>query len=371
MNFTINRECLLNNLNNVSKALSNKIQMPGLTGILFNVQKDSIIMTTSNNEISIQVTIKDNFNVIEEGDALISGKLLLEIIKKLTSDNVDFISFEDNSIKILSGKSVFTLNCLPLESFVQISFDNSNVNFTLDAINLKQIIRKTAFAISNNESRVVLTGVSIKTNGNTIEVTATDSYRLARKKLTFEYSFPEINIVIPGKSFDELNKIIEEGNDIVEIHCSSTKVLFKYKNLLFQSRLIEGVFPKIDALIPTKYINNITFNKEDLITTIDRISLFVANEVSNIIKLTINNDGSVEFAANSNEIGAAREEIVPLKMATSNTLTIAFSYKYFLEALRSFDDENVSINITSEIKPFTITSEKDVALIQLILPVRA
>ena len=252
MNFTIDRENLLFNLNNVSKALSNKIQMPGLTGILFNVRKDAIILTASNNEISIQVTIKDKFTVIEEGNSLISGKILLEIIKKLTSDKVDFITFEDNAIKILSGKSVFTLNCLPIESFVQISFDDSNIVFTLDAINLKQIIRKTAFAISTNESRVVLTGVSIRTDGKSIEVTATDSYRLARKKLIFDYEFPEINIVIPGKSFDELNKIIEEGNDLIEIHCSSTKVLFKYKNLLFQSRLIEGVFPKIDSLIPTR-----------------------------------------------------------------------------------------------------------------------
>ena len=370
MNFTIDRENLLFNLNNVSKALSNKIQMPGLTGILFNVRKDAIILTASNNEISIQVTIKDKFTVIEEGNSLISGKILLEIIKKLTSDKVDFITFEDNAIKILSGKSVFTLNCLPIESFVQISFDDSNIVFTLDAINLKQIIRKTAFAISTNESRVVLTGVSIRTDGKSIEVTATDSYRLARKKLIFDYEFPEINIVIPGKSFDELNKIIEEGNDLIEIHCSSTKVLFKYKNLLFQSRLIEGVFPKIDSLIPTRYANSLTFNKEELISAIDRISLFVANDISNIIKLTVNSDGTVEFMANSNELGAAKEEVTPLSATSNGSIQIAYSYKYFLEALRSFDDEKVSINITNELKPFTLTSEKDVNLVQLILPVR-
>lgn len=370
MNFTINKECLLMNLNNVSKALSNKIQMPGLTGILFNVKKNEIVLTASNNEISIQATIKENFNVVEEGSALISGKILLEIIKKLTSETVDFISFEENTIKILSGKSVFTLNCLPLESFVQISFDNSNIVFTLDAINLKQIIRKTAFAISNNESRVVLTGVSIRTDGKNIEVTATDSYRLARKKLAFDYDFPEINIVIPGKSFDELNKIVEDGKEILEIHCSSTKVLFKYKNILFQSRLIEGVFPKIDSLIPTRYANCITFDKEDLMAAIDRISLFVANDISNIIKLCVNTDGVVEFMADSNELGAAKEEITPVSMTSNNPIQIAFSYKYFLEALRSFDDEKVSINITNELKPFTLTSEKDINLVQLILPVR-
>lgn len=369
MNFTIDRECLLFNLSNVSKALSNKIQMPGLTGILFNVSKKSIILTASNNEISIQVTINDKFNVIEEGTALISGKLLLEIIKKLTSQNVDFITFEDNAVKILSGKSVFTLNCLPVESFIQISFDNSNINFSIDANNLKQIIRKTAFAISTNESRVVLTGASIRTEGNSIIVSATDSFRLARTKIVFDHDFPEINIVVPGKSFDELNKIIEDGNENIEIHCSSTKVLFKYKNLLFQSRLIEGVFPKIDSLIPTRYANSIEFNKDELMLAIDRISLFVANDMSNIIKLSINNDGSVDFTANSSEIGAANEEITPINITSTDVFQFGFSYKYFLEALRAFDDESVSINITNNVKPFTITSKKDVNLVQLIVPV--
>lgn len=371
MNFTINREVLSQNLNYVGKALSNKIQMPGLTGILFQVYKNKIILTASNNEISIQVKIKDKFNVIDEGEFLIQGKYLIEIVKKLPSEDVDFMSFEENTVKILSGKSVFTLNCLQLESFPMISFDNSDINFTIDSVNLKQIIKKTVFAISNNESRVVLTGVSLKAKDNVIEVTATDSYRLARKKLQFDYNFPEINIVIPGKSFEELNKILEENQKVVEVHCSSSKILFKIGDILFQSRLIEGVFPKIDSLIPTKYLNILKFKKENLISVIERVSIFVSNELSNIIKLSINENGIIEFASISNELGAAREEIQVINSSINSQMQIAFSSKYFLEALRSFDAEEVEVNFTGEIKPFTITSDKDINLIQLILPVRA
>ena len=105
MNFTINRETLSQNLNIVSKALSNKIQMPGLTGILFNVKKDKIILTASNNEISIQNVIKSNFSVIEEGEFLIQGKFLIEIIKKITSNEVDFSDFDGNVVKIIAGKT--------------------------------------------------------------------------------------------------------------------------------------------------------------------------------------------------------------------------------------------------------------------------
>ena len=281
------------------------------------------------------------------------------------------MSLEENSLKILSGKSVFTLNCLQLESFPMISFDNSDIKFTLDSINLKQIIKKTVFAISNNESRVVLTGVSLKAKDNIIEVTATDSYRLARKQITFDYKFPEVNIVIPGKSFEELNKIIEENQEIIEISCSSSKILFKMNNILFQSRLIEGVFPKIDSLIPTKYLNVLKLKKEELISVIERVSIFVSNEASNIIKLTINEDKSIEFSSTSNELGAAREEISALESLINSPMQIAFSSKYFYEAIRSFDSEEVEVNFTGEIKPFTITSDKDVNLVQLILPVRA
>ena len=371
MNFTINRETLSQNLNIVSKALSNKIQMPGLTGILFNVKKDKIILTASNNEISIQNVIKSNFSVIEEGDFLIQGKFLIEIIKKITSNEVDFSDFDGNVVKIIAGKSVFTLNCLQLESFPLISFDESDIKFTLDSINLKQIIRKTVFAISNNESRVVLTGVSLKAKNNKIEVTATDSYRLARKEIIFDYNFPEVNIVIPGKSFEELNKILEDNQEIIEISCSSNKILFKIGETLFQSRLIEGVFPKIDSLIPSKYLNTIVFNKEDLISVIERVSIFVTNELSNIIKLSINTNGLIEFASISNELGAANEEIQSISGEINSNMQIAFSSKYFLEAIRSFDSENVEVNFTGEIKPFTLTSKKDINLVQLILPVRA
>ena len=133
--------------------------------------------------------------------------------------------------------------------------------------------------------------------------------------------------------------------------------------------MIEGVFPKIDSLIPTRYANSIEFNKDELMLAIDRISLFVANDMSNIIKLSINNDGSVDFTANSSEIGAANEEITPINITSTDVFQFGFSYKYFLEALRAFDDESVSINITNNVKPFTITSKKDVNLVQLIVPV--
>ncbi len=373
MNFTINREVLLQNLTNVSKALSSKIQMPGLAGIKFNVYADHILLTASNNEISIQTKINDsaNLKIVEPGEFVVQGKYLLEIVRKTTSQDVEFVSFDENTIKILANKSNFTLNCLQLESFPSISFADSALNVTIDSINLKQMIRKTAFATSISESRPILTGVSFTCKENKIELIATDSFRLAKKYINAQNNYPNINIIIPGRSLDELFKILEDLEEPVEIHCTSTKSLFKYRNLLFQTRLIDGVYPNIEQLIPSKFITEISFNKEELIASIERAAIFVTNEMSNIIKMSLNSNGIVELASTTNQIGVAREELTPLKCTDSFHFEIAFSAKYFLDALRAIDSQIITIHFTGEIKPFTITGEKDFNLIQLILPVRA
>lgn len=371
MNFVIKRETLLNQLNIASKALSNKVQMPGLSGILFDVQTNCITLTTSNNDISIKTIINSNFKVSEIGSFVIQGKYLIEIIKKITAEEVEFVSYENNTIKLLAGKSVFTLNELSLDSFPTISFDEGNLSFEIDSINLKQIIKKTSFAISTNESRVVLTGVALSINKNVLEFVATDSFRLARKQITFNKEMPDIKIVIPGKSLDDLNKILDENEGTVKVSCSTNKALFTFENILFQTRLINGVFPNIETLIPQSYQLTVKFDKDKLLETIDRVSIFVSNESSSVIKLSIQSNGTVEFSSTSNEVGAAVEEITPLDMTNAVSIEVALSSKYLLDALRTFDSKEVFINFCNVIRPITITSEHDHNLIQLILPLRA
>ncbi len=273
-------------------------------------------------------------------------------------------------VKILADRSNFTLNVLDKEAFPLISFDDSPVHLALDVLNLKQIIKKTTFAASISESRMVLTGVAFSTNESKMEAIATDSFRLAKKYMIFDRQYPKISVVIPSKSLDELNKVIEEIDQMVHIHFFSTKVLFKYKNILFQTRLIEGVFPNTSSLIPTEFMSSLRFGKQELLSAIERASLFTSSESTNIIKMTLTNEGSVEITSTSNEIGAVLEEITPLQCSKVVPFQIAFSSKFFMDALRAFDSAEVTIHFTGEIKPFIITGEYDVNHIQLILPVR-
>lgn len=372
MKFSIEREILLQNLNHVSKALSTKPQMPILTGIQIDVQDDYLKLTASNSEISIQTKIDKNKDLIieETGSVVLPGRYLLEIVRKVDAKIIDFVSFEENMVKILADRSNFTLNVLDKSTFPYLVFEESEININLDVLNLKQIIKKTAFAASTSESRMVLTGVNFTTEKNKLEVIATDSYRLAKKFILFNNEYPTINVVISSKSLDELNKIIDDPNETVNIYFTNVKVLFKYKNILFQTRLIEGIYPNTASLIPTDFLTSLKFNKNELLAAIDRASLFTNSEMSNIIKLTLNSDKIVEITSTTNEIGAVLEELNPLYISNLIPFQIAFSSRYFLEAIKVFDSNEITIHFTGEIKPFIITGEYDVNHIQLILPVR-
>ena len=370
MRFTINHNLLLENLNYVSRALSSKTPMPILTGIKIDVRSSSVTLTSSKSDISIQAKIVDPRLVVEEeGTVVLPGKYLLDIVRKSESENLEFISFEENTVKILANKSNFTLISMDYSNYPLISFADSNTNMTIDALNLKHLIRKTSFAASLSETRLILTGVNFTTKDTKLEAVATDSYRLSKKYMNFEKSFPQISVILPSKSLDELVKILENDQDIVEIHISPTKTLFKVKNILFQTRLIDGKYPDTSVLIPEHFVNSIRLNKQDLINAIERASLFSNIEGTNIIKMDVE-ETLVKITSTNAEIGTVIEEVNTLEQSNNHALRLAFSSKYLLEALKSFDDNEIVIHFTGEIKPFIITSDHDFNQLQLILPVR-
>lgn len=372
MKIQIERDLLFNALSNVSKAVSNKPQMPILTGIKIDVKSDYITLTASNSDISIQIKLenKDKMLIEEVGTVVVPGKYFCEIVRKCESNKILITTFEQNSVKILANQSTFTLNLLDKSIFPYISFDDSANCLYLDALNVKNIIKKTAFATSFSEAKMVLTGVNFVNNGDKLDVVATDSFRLAKKYLVFDKENPNIKAIIPSKSLEELNKIVEDVQETVEMHFSQTRALFKYKNILFQTRLIEGNFPNTKSLIPTEYITSVKFNKQELINAIDRASLFNSSDLSNIIKFNITENKEIIISSTANEIGDSLEKIKPVDCSQFISFETAFSSKYFLEALKAFDSNEITIHFTGEIKPFVITSEYDINHIQLILPVR-
>jgi DNA polymerase-3 subunit beta len=372
MNFQINKDTLLNNLIVAQKALSNKTPNPALQGIKMDVLEDQIIITTSNSDIAIKLNIKDpSLTIKEQGSALIPGKYFIEIIKKLDGLKVQLSAGTDNMLRIEADRSDITLNMMEIEDYPEIQFNEKVKSIKINVRVLKTIIRQTAFATSSIENRPILTGVNFKIDGKKLVSIATDSYRLSQKEIELNESYEPINIIIPGRSLEELIKVLENNNDFVELHFDHSKILFKYNNLFFQSRLLEGSYPETSKLIPTEFPSVIKFNKENLMTAIERASLLSSHDGNNaIVKLALRQDNIVEITSNSPEIGKVVEEVYPVDEIKGSPFKIAFSSKYILDALKIFNSSEVYVNFTGEIRPFIIKGEYDENMLQLILPVR-
>jgi len=372
MNFQINKDILLNSLITAQKALSNKTPNPALQGIKLEVLSDHLVITTSNSDIAIKLIVKDNnLNIKEQGSILIPGKYFIEIIRKLDGLKVSLSLVADNMLRIEADRSDITLNMMDINDYPELEFNEKVKSVKINVRTLKTIIRQTAFATSSIENRPILTGVNFKIDGNKLTSIATYSYRLSQKIIELNEVYEPLNIIIPGKSLDELLKVLENNNDIIELHFDHSKILFKYGNLLFQSRLLEGNYPETSKLVPTEFPIVIKFNKESLSTAIERASLLSSRDGNNsIVKLQLKSDNIVEITSNSPEIGKVLEEVYPVDEIVGTTIKIAFSSKYILEALKIFNSSEVSINFTGEIRPFIIKGAYDEDMIQLILPVR-
>ncbi len=274
---------------------------------------------------------------------------------------------------IRADKSEFKLRLMDVEDYPDIDFMDLNNPLTFDPKVLSDIIKETNFATSQNEKRPVLTGVDLKFLEKKLFCVATDSYRLAQKDIAFDLEREPFDLVIPNKSLDELQKILETIQTPVELYINPNKVLFKFENILFQTRLLEGSYPDTMRIIPKSFVVEIPFHKEQLLSALDRVSLLSPKEREtnvNIVKLALKENQVVEISSTNAEIGDASEEIIPSGEVKGPQINLAFSSKYLKEALKTFHSEEVVISFSGEIKPFIITGKDDPSLLHLILPVR-
>ncbi len=371
MNFKIERELLLATLQNVSRGLSQKTPMPVLTGIKLVVEENKITFITTNKEVAIKIELEknDKIKIHEIGDCVIPGKYFIDIVRKVEGKEIEIALFEKKSIKIISDKSDFTLIAYDKTNYPTTNFNTVTEPILLDSSELKQIIKQTAFACATTESRLVLTTLNFKAKNGKLEIVATDSFRLA-KKVSDLAKEVDIDINIPSKSLEELSKILEEDSTFVKMYLENSKAIFEYKNIIFVTRLVEGKYPNTESLFPKNSLFEAIFVKNELLNAVDRASLFTSLDNLSIVKFDFKGQNKVEISSNSSEIGKVVEELSIKNTLNDVNFQIAFSTKYLIEALRSFETNEVTFYFTGEIKPTLIKEEKNPSLTQLLLPVR-
>lgn len=376
MRFTIQRDKLITSVQDVMKAISSRTAIPILTGMKIEAKQHGITLTGSDSDISIESFIPTEKNGeiyvenIEEGSIVIHARYFPDIIRKLPENTVQIEVDEQLQVTIRSGKAEFSLNGQDADEYPllpQVETDNS---FQMPTDLLKYMIKQTVFAVSSMETRPILTGVKFTLGKGKLNFTATDSHRLASRDVPIDAGELEFsNVVVPGKSLNELNKILDDTEEMVEISVTENQILFKTEHLNFLSRLLDGNYPETSRLIPTQSKTTIFTKTKELIQAIDRAALLAKEDRNNVVRLTTLDNNMIEIMSNSPEIGHVTEE-VPIQSMEGEELKISFSSKYVLEGLRAIHADEVKIEFTGAMRPFIIKPINGDEILQLILPVR-
>ncbi len=371
MRFIISKSHLVNGLNIVTKGVSHNTPIPVLTGVKFELKEDGLILIGSDTDISIKTFIpfkenkKEVITVFDEGECVFQAKYITDIAKKMEGERIEFVLIDGNLVKISDQKTNVNLNGISVEEYPFIDFALNSEVIKIKGDVLKRVIQQTIFATSQKETRPILTGVNFKIDGNTLEATSTDTYRLARKKIVIGDS-AYFNVTIPSKSLTEISKIIE-GNEEVHISFYEKKVIFILNNTIISSRVISGTYPETDRLVPKEFEIKLETIAGDIISSIERASLLTTDR-NNIVRLHMSPD-KIEISSRSQEVGSVVERIEEFKYEGSK-LEISFSAGYVLDAIKAIGSEDIEILFNGEMKPFIIKGKKDDSLTQLILPVR-
>jgi len=370
MKFVIDKNILLEALTNVTRAIGTRTTIPILNGIIFDLMSDGLSLLASDSELTIKISIpeSDIKHIDKTGSMIIQSKYILEIIRKMPSDVINFEAVDSNKIKIYTDNNEYNLNCYDIADYPHISLEESREPITIKASTLKSIINETSYAVSTQEVRPLLTGINLKITGDMLEAIATDSYRLAKKNIKLETPVNNmINIVIPGKSINEFEKMITTDDEII-MHIFNNKILFKYLNIQFQTNLLSGTYPDTNHFIPSEFAYMINLDLKNFNDAVDRASLLAQSKDKNIVRVLID-DKVMVISSSANEIGKTEEKI-NIESSNKEKLEIAFSSRYMLEALKVIKDDNILLLINSDDKPILIKSVKDETLLELILPVK-
>ncbi|MCF6165164.1 DNA polymerase III beta subunit [Furfurilactobacillus rossiae] len=377
MKFTVNRQSFIKKLNDVSRAISTKTTIPILTGLKLEVTSNEITFTGSDTDISIETTLRADdenaeLNVEEAGNIVLPARFFGEIVKRLPEATMTVAVKEGFQANITSGAAAFTINGLDANSYPHLPEIESDDEVTLAGDVFRDIINTTVIAVSNQESRPILTGVHFTLAGDQFTAVATDSHRLSQRKITLPTPATETHdVIIPGKSLVELSRMIGEDSTDVKMRLAENQVLFLLGDTSFYSRLLEGNYPDTSRLIPSESDTTMEISAPTLLSAIERASLLSHESRNNVVKITLKGEEkSATIFGNSPDVGAVEENLSAISLEGSD-LEISFNPDYLKDALRSFGQSQIKLSFTSALRPFTLVpSEDEQNFIQLITPVR-
>lgn len=365
MHVVCKKNDLFHGVQTALNAVSNRNTLPILSNILFESQKDSLKLTATDLEVSIVCMIPSQ--VLSPGNITIPAKKLFDIVRELPDEEITLKLNDNNLIILTCGKSIFKLNGLPKDEYPLLPKIKKEDGVDLAQNYLQDMIKKTIFSVSTDETRYVLNGVLFVVENDIIRMVSTDGHRLSfiEKKLDKAVS-QNIHHIVPAKALQELNKVLS-GEGTVNIQLNENQIIFSSPDLVLMSRLIDGQFPNYEQVIPKKSETSILCNTEKFNSATRRVSL-LASDKSNSVKYVFS-QSQLLISANTPEVGEAQEDIDIVN--PNDTITVAYNAKYVLDAVKNIDTPEFIIELTTNLNP-GVFKPKDNTLkyIFVIMPMR-
>ena len=363
MKLVCSKSNLLNGVQIVSKAVSNKTTMSILECIMVDASKGIITLTANDMDLGIETIIDGE--IIEKGVIALDAKIFLEIVRKLPDSDITIETDSSYKTLITCEKAKFTIIGKSGEDFSYLPVVEKEDSIIISQFTLKEIVRQTIFSISDNDNNKLMTGELFEINGDELKVVSLDGHRISIRKIQLKESYEEKKVVVPGKTLNEVSKILPGGAESdVTISFTSKHIVFEFDNTTVVSRLIEGEYFKIDQMLSSDYETKVKINKKEFLNCIDRATLLVKEGDKKPIIINIL-DGSMELKINS-ILGSMNEDIDIEKQGKD--LMIGFNPKFLIDALRVIDDEEVELYMVNPKAPCFIKNNEE-SYIYLILPV--
>lgn len=362
MKFKVEQRDLSKHITIAQRGISTRSTLQILDGILIEAKDNGIKLTATDLEISIETFIEAT--VEEKGKIVLNSRIFGDIVKKLPDDTISF-NVKDNHVNIKCQNAEFNIIGNPGDDYPDLPIIMEENQFSITKDLFKAAIRQTVFATTQDETRPSLTGVLLEIADGEISFVSLDGYRLALRKMVTGADINE-KIIIPGRSMNELNKIIEDKEEEMVVSLSQGQVIFNLGDTIMYSKLLEGQFFNYKDIMRSDHKTKVLVNRRSLQNGLERASLLAKEEKANLVKLSVSN-GQLIVKSNS-EMGDVYEEINSSQ--EGEDLNIAFNSRYILEGIKIMDNEEVVLNFVGSLNPCIINGVDDDSYTYLVLPVR-
>lgn len=363
MKLICSKASLLKGVSIVSKAVPSRTTMPILNCILIDASANEIKLTANDMELGIETVIEGE--IVERGIIALDAKFFSEIVRKLPDNDVVIESDDTFQTTITCEKAKFNIVGKSGEDFSYLPYIEKNESISISQFTLKDVVRQTIFSIAANDTNKLMTGELFEINENRLRVVSLDGHRISIRNIELKENYSPLKVVVPGKTLQEISKILTgEAEDMVDIFFADNHILFEFDETKVVSRLIEGEYFHIDQMLSSDYDTKVKINKREFLNCIDRATLLIREGDKKPIILNIQ-DGSLQLKINS-FVGSMNEEIEIEK--EGKDLLIGFNPKFFIDALRVIDDEEVTLYMVNPKAPCFIKDDAG-TYVYLILPV--